>query len=130
MDILRRIFSIMWCFLRLAVVLMITLFSSINKILFDNMEIVSVSLVMRPQAPERSTLGFIDKLCLNNRELVKGGIIPEANEYDKNDPFIPDDLLIEEEQIGPGDEEDEQTNEEEQEHGNDDDDENGGKGKC
>lgn len=98
MDFVKRVFSILWCFFRLIIVLIIAFFSSLNKILFDNMEIISVSLIMRPQAPERSTMGFINKLCYNNRELTKGAIIPKSDAFDENDPFLPDDLMVEEEQ--------------------------------
>jgi hypothetical protein len=95
MNVIRRIFSILVCLLRLVIVLMITTFSALNKILFDKMEIISATLIMRPQAPERTTLGFIDDLYANNREFAQGGSIPEANAFDNNDPFIPDDILTE-----------------------------------
>lgn len=62
------------------------------------MEIISMSLVMRPQPHARDTLGFIDNLRYNNRELVNGIPIPKSDAFDDSDPFIPDDLMIEEQE--------------------------------
>lgn len=73
------------------------LFSALNKILFDNMEVISMSLLLRPQLCDRDTLRFIDKLRFNNQELENGGSIPKADMFDTDEPFIPDDLMIEEE---------------------------------
>ena len=134
MNIFRRFFSILVCLLRLLVVLIIATFSALNKILFDRMEIISASLIMRPQAPERNTLGFIDNLYANNREFAQGGSIPEADAFDNRDPFIPDDIIMEGEEeitfdgeeVPPEDGLDKDESDSKQEDKTDGDDENKG----
>lgn len=95
MNFLRRITSVLLSLLRLVLVMTTAFFTALNKIFFDNMEVISMTLVVRPQAYERATLGFIDKLRYNNRELVEGASIPKSDAFDDDEPFLPDDLLDE-----------------------------------
>lgn len=95
-NILKRLVSIIWSLFRLLIVMFIALFSALNKILFDNMEVISMSLIMRPQLHERHTLGFIDNLRYNNRELTNGATIPKSDAFDDGEPFVPDDLMVDE----------------------------------
>lgn len=96
MDILKRIGSVIWSFLRLVNVLLIAIFSAIHNIIFNQMEVISMTLVLRPQGPERDKLSYIDKLCANNFELAKGGSIPSPDAFDSGDPFMPDDYFDDE----------------------------------
>ena len=59
------------------------------------MEVISMTLVIRPQALERSTMSFIDNLRYENIELTKGASIPKQDAFDDSDPFMPDDMLDE-----------------------------------
>lgn len=59
------------------------------------MEVISMTLVIRPQALERSTMSFIDNLRYENLELTKGASIPKQDAFDDSDPFLPDDMLDE-----------------------------------
>ena len=54
-----------------------------------------MTLVIRPQALERSTMSFIDNLRYENIELTKGASIPKQDAFDDSDPFMPDDMLDE-----------------------------------
>lgn len=98
MNIFKRFISIVCSLLRLVIVLMAALFSSLNKIFFDNMEVISMTLLLRPQMQDRDTLRFIDKLRFNNQELENGASIPEADVFDENDPFVTDDLMEEDDE--------------------------------
>lgn len=101
MDLLRRIGSIIWAMLRLINVLLIAIFSSIHNIIFNQFEVISMNLVLRPQGPERDKLSYIDKLYANNIEFTKGGTIPQVDAFDPNDPFMPDEYFEDDEDDGP-----------------------------
>lgn len=95
MYVLKRIWSIIICLFRLLIVVITAVFTALNKIFFDHMEVISMTLVIRPQALERSTMSFIDNLRYENIELTKGASIPKQDAFDDNDPFMPDDMLDE-----------------------------------
>lgn len=85
----------MICLFRLVIVVITAIFTAFNKIFFDHMEVISMTLVIRPQALERSTMSFIDNLRYENIELTKGASIPKQDAFDDSDPFMPDDMLDE-----------------------------------
>ena len=95
MYVLKRLWSIVICLFRLVFVVIIVFFIAFNKIFFDHMEVISMTLVIRPQALERSTMSFIDNLRYENIELTKGASIPKQDAFDDSDPFLPDDMLDE-----------------------------------
>ena len=95
MYVLKRLWSIVICLFRLVIVVITAIFTAFNKIFFDHMEVISMTLVIRPQALERSTMSFIDNLRYENLELTKGASIPKQDAFDDNDPFLPDDMLDE-----------------------------------
>ena len=92
MEFLKRAKSIVWSIFRLIFIVPISILSALHLIIFEQSEVVTMNLLVRPQGPEREKLSYIDKLCANNAELVKGGTIPKADQFDPDDPFIPDDL--------------------------------------
>ena len=93
--VFKRLWSILICLFRLVVVVITAVFTALNKILFDHMEVISMTLVIRPQALERSTMSFIDNLRYENIELTRGASIPKQDAFDESDPFLPDDMLDE-----------------------------------
>lgn len=95
MYVLKRLWSIVICLFRLVIVVITAIFTAFNKIFFDHMEVISMTLVIRPQALERSTMSFIDNLRYENLELTKGASIPKQDAFDDSDPFLPDDMLDE-----------------------------------
>ena len=95
MYVLKRLWSIVICLFRLVIVVITAIFTAFNKIFFDHMEVISMTLVIRPQALERSTMSFIDNLRYENLELTKGASIPKQDAFDDNDPLLPDDMLDE-----------------------------------
>ena len=95
MYVLKRLWSIVICLFRLVIVVITAIFTAFNKIFFDHMEVISMTLVIRPQALERSTMSFIDNLRYENLELTKGASIPKEDAFDDSDPFLPDDMLDE-----------------------------------
>ena len=95
MYVLKRLWSIIICLFRLVIVVITAIFTAFNKIFFDHMEVISMTLVIRPQALERSTMSFIDNLRYENLELTKGASIPKSDAFDDSDPFLPDDMLDE-----------------------------------
>ena len=95
MYVLKRLWSIVICLFRLVIVVITAIFTAFNKIFFDHMEVISMTLVIRPQALERSTMSFIDNLRYENIELTKGASIPKQDAFDDSDPFLPDDMLDE-----------------------------------
>ena len=95
MYVFKRLWSIVICLFRLVIVVITAIFTAFNKIFFDHMEVISMTLVIRPQALERSTMSFIDNLRYENLELTKGASIPKQDAFDDSDPFLPDDMLDE-----------------------------------
>ena len=95
MYVLKRLWSIVICLFRLVIVVITAIFTAFNKIFFDHMEVISMTLVIRPQALERSTMRFIDNLRYENIELTNGASIPKQDAFDDSDPFLPDDMLDE-----------------------------------
>ena len=103
MYFLKRIGCIIWSLLRLSLIVIMGTLSGIHNIIFNKMEIINMSLMMRPQAPEREKLGFIDKLCAGNLELSANMPVPPADSFDANAEFKPDEMFDEEHE--PTDEE-------------------------
>ena len=98
MELIRRIGCIIWALLRLILVIFIAFLSSLHNIIFNQCEVISMTLILRPQSPERDKLSYIDKLYANNIEFVKGASIPRADEFDPNDPFTPHDMFGDDEE--------------------------------
>lgn len=97
--------------LRLFMLQIILLFTGLNHILFNRVEVANVALSLIPQRRDRDKLSFVDDLKENNFDLIKNAPLPPAEcnnfvEDDELDDIDEDDL---DDQSNDSDEDDEDT---------------------
>ena len=82
--------------LRLFMLQIILLFTGLNHILFNRVEVANVVLSLIPQRRDRDKLSFVDDLKANNFDLLKNTPLPPADcsnfeEDDEDEDFDDDD---------------------------------------
>lgn len=86
-DVIRAI-------LRLFMLQIILLFTGLNHILFNRVEVSNIALSLIPQRRDRDKLSFVDDLKVNNLDMIKSSPLPPADctNFIEDDEFDDDDF--------------------------------------